>query len=698
MKRKKSELERSNLRYNMLSAGIYVVGIILLVQLFNLQIVRGATYREESNTRLSRESTIQAARGGIKDRTGTVLASSEMGFSLELFKTKVDDDTLNSALLTIVTILEENGDKYVNTFPISINPFTYNFETDEELNAWKTKYKIPEAASAEEAFYIFKDKYKIKYEDPNQIRKVLAIRYATTTIGYSTTKSIEISSDLSRESIIKLSELSGNLAGINIIVEPVRKYYMGNLGSHIIGYIGRITEEKLNASKDYKYKNDAYVGISGIEGVFEEYLRGKDGKKQIDMSVTGETTGEYTVEEAIGGSDIILTIDANLQSITEQALAENIQKIRDGGFGKVYDAQGGSAVVMNVKTGEILAMASAPDFNPQEFVGGISTSKWNEYRDSNALFNKSIQGTYAPGSLFKMVTAIAGLETGEITPDERINDTGKYPFANEPECWYYTSYHVGHGWLNVSQAIQKSCNYFFYETGMRLGIDRLSSYADFFGLGRKTGVELLGESAGTLAGEEAAKKANWSWYDADILYASIGQSYNDFTPLQVAKYISMVANGGHKINPTIIKNVIDSSGNQVPRAEIEQFIKQKLNLPDDTSPDYEISQDTINAVLSGMRAATEDVGGTAYSVFKDFAIDVGGKTGSAEAGAWVNAWFAGFAPFDDPEIAVVVLVENGGHGYYTGEVVRKIIEEYFGMNVQSVVEDMSASYETESLR
>ena len=160
MKRKKSELERSNLRYNMLSAGIYVVGIILLVQLFNLQIVRGATYREESNTRLSRESTIQAARGGIKDRTGTVLASSEMGFSLELFKTKVDDDTLNSALLTIVTILEENGDKYVNTFPISINPFTYNFETDEELNAWKTKYKIPEAASAEEAFYIFKDKYK----------------------------------------------------------------------------------------------------------------------------------------------------------------------------------------------------------------------------------------------------------------------------------------------------------------------------------------------------------------------------------------------------------------------------------------------------------------------------------------------------------------------------------------------------------
>lgn len=698
MKRKKSELEKSNFRFNILSAIIYLVGIILLVQLFNLQIVKGTEYREESNTRLSRESTIEAARGSILDRTGNVLASSEMGFSLELFKTKVDDDILNESLLTMVSILEENGDKYVNTFPITINPFTYNFGTDEEINAWKEKYKIPETASAEEAFYIFKDKYNIKYENPDDIRKVLAIRYATSTIGYSTTKSIEISSDVSRESIIKLSEQSGDLAGINIIVEPQRKYYMGSLASHIVGYIGRITPEQLNSTSDYKYENDAYVGVSGIESVFEEYLRGVDGKKQIDMSVDGEITGEYTVQEAIGGSDIVLTIDANLQVISETALVENIQKIRDGGFGTVYDAQGGAVVVMNVKNGEILAMASVPDYEPQEFIGGISNAKWNEYVQNDSLFNKAIQGTYAPGSLFKMVTAIAGLETGVISADERINDTGKYPYANEPECWYYTSYRSGHGLLNVSQALQKSCNYFFYETGMRLGEENLSNYAKFFGLGNKTGVELMGESAGTLAGPEAAQKANWQWYDADILYAAIGQSYNDFTPLQVAKYISMVANGGHKIKPTVIKNVINSSGTPIAKSEIDAFVKNKLNIPDDTSPNYEISQDTINEVLSGMKAATEDVGGTAYQVFRDFEIEVGGKTGSAEAGNWTNAWFAGFAPYEDPEIAVVVLVENGGHGYYTGEVVREIIEEYFGMNVQSVVEDMSASYETESLR
>ena len=391
MKRKKSELEKSNFRFNILSAIIYLVGIILLVQLFNLQIVKGTEYREESNTRLSRESTIEAARGSILDRTGNVLASSEMGFSLELFKTKVDDDILNESLLTMVSILEENGDKYVNTFPITINPFTYNFGTDEEINAWKEKYKIPETASAEEAFYIFKDKYNIKYENPDDIRKVLAIRYATSTIGYSTTKSIEISSDVSRESIIKLSEQSGDLAGINIIVEPQRKYYMGSLASHIVGYIGRITPEQLNSTSDYKYENDAYVGVSGIESVFEEYLRGVDGKKQIDMSVDGEITGEYTVQEAIGGSDIVLTIDANLQVISETALVENIQKIRDGGFGTVYDAQGGAVVVMNVKNGEILAMASVPDYEPQEFIGGISNAKWNEYVQNDSLFNKEIQ-------------------------------------------------------------------------------------------------------------------------------------------------------------------------------------------------------------------------------------------------------------------------------------------------------------------
>lgn len=631
------------------------------------------------------------------DRTGAVLATSEMGFSLELFRTKVDEDTLNNAILTITTILEANGDKYINPFPITINPFTYNFETAEEITSWKEQYKIPDVASPEEAFYLFKQKYNIKSENPDEIRKILAIRYATTTKGYSSTKSIQIADNVSRASIIQLSEQSSDLAGINIVVKPIRKYYMGSLGSHIVGYLGRITEEKLKSTTDYKYENDAYIGVSGIESTFEEYLRGTPGKKQIDMAVDGEITGEYTVEEAIGGSDVVLTIDANLQRVAEQSLANNIQKIRDGGFGHVYDAQGGAVVVMNVNTGEILAMASNPDYEPEQFIGGISTAKWNEYMENNSIYNKAIQGTYAPGSIFKMVTAVAGLETGAIDANDEIYDTGVYYIGDtEAHCWIYDSYHVGHGKVDVVSALEKSCNYFFYETGLRVGIDTLSQYASFFGLGRKTGVELVGEDSGELADRAAADRRNWGWYDSDTLSAAIGQSYNDFTPVQMAKYISMVANKGKKIQPTIVKSIIDSSGVPVEKSEIDSFVKRKLNIPDDDSQDFEISEDTMNTVLEGMRAATEDVGGTAYSVFNDFAIEVGGKTGSAEAGNWVNAWFAGFAPFNNPEIAVVVLVENGGHGYYTGEVVREIIEEYYGMNVQSLSEDMSAQYETES--
>ncbi len=475
-------------------------------------------------------------------------------------------------------------------------------------------------------------------------------------------------------------------------------YILGEtLASHIIGYIGRIDESEYENNKE-EYEADDYIGKTGIEYLFEKYLRGENGTKQIDMTVDGTSTGEYITKEAIGGSNVVLTIDANLQNIAEQSLKNNIEKIKSGGFGTAYDAQGGAVVVLNIQTGEVLAMASYPDYDPGQFLNGISTEKWNEYQNNSAILNRAIQGTYAPGSIFKMVTAIAGLETGVTTTSEKINDTGVYPRAHHPECWIYTSYHYGHGLLNVSGAIQHSCNYYFYEIGYRLGIDRLSAYASYFGLGRRTGIELPNESAGTLASAETAQKLGDTWTEGSTLSAAIGQSYNDFTPIQVAKYIAMVANKGQVVKPTIIQNVVTSEGNQVSKEEINAYVNEKLGLDDDYTESISMSQENINAVLEGMRSVTDEVGGTAYSTFKDFNISVGGKTGSTEAGNYVNAWFAGFAPFDNPEIAVVVLVENGGHGSYTAEVVRDIIGEYFGMNIQEVKENMYATYDTESLR
>ena len=249
----KDELQQSNFRYNVLTAIIYLFGVIIIMQLFNLQVVNGVTYRELSNTRLSREGTIEAARGRITDRTGVVLSSTIDSFSLEMFKTNVDNQMLNTSISLMTQILEQNGDGYINEFPISIDPFQYKFATEEETNAFKTKYKLPSTASAEEAFYLMRDKYEINSEDINEIARILAIRYAISTKGYSNTKSIKISNVISRNSAVQIQERSSELSGVNVVEEPIRRYNVSNSASHIIGYVSRINENNIkefNASGD----------------------------------------------------------------------------------------------------------------------------------------------------------------------------------------------------------------------------------------------------------------------------------------------------------------------------------------------------------------------------------------------------------------------------------------------------------------
>ena len=522
---------------------------------------------------------------------------------------------------------------------------------------------------------------------------------------------MEISSEISRNAAVQLQENSQNLTGINIVVEPIRVYHTGNLASHIIGYMGRISESDQKSfsaeGDDYEYAPDDKVGKTGIEKVFEKYLRGQDGIKQIDMSVDGTVTGEYTSEEAIGGANVVLTIDANLQRIAEDALERNITKIREGGFGQAFPAEKGSVVVTNVQTGEILAMASYPDYEPALFYNGISNAKYQEYNSNGAFLSRATQGEYPPGSIFKMVTAIAGLDSGSISSNELINDNGRYivsddPEYNNPACWYFNDYGVGHGRLNVEGALMKSCNYFFFEVGNRVGIDKLDEYADYFGLGRKTGIEIP-ESQGTLASRDVAKSKGEVWSKAYTASASIGQSYNAFTPVQMAKYISMVANGGHPLDLSIVKNVINSNGSQVSENELNEYVNKTLGTENVNMEDRNFNQEIMQTVHRGMKSVAEEEGGTAYNIFRDFEIEIGGKTGSAELSNNkdsndVIAWFAGFAPYENPEIAIVVMVEKGGHGNYTAEVVREIMAEYFGMNMEEVFEDMSAITEVESFR
>ena len=684
-----ASLDKKNVRYNILYILVYIVGIILIFQLFNLQIVHGEEYLQRANSRLTRETKIRAARGNILDCNGNVLAGNEIKYSLKIYKSKIDEQNLNTTILNAIFVLEKNGDKYNDDFPININPVSFKYENQERINKWLEENDLADGTTAEQALEYFIDEYSLKQYSLEEARKIIAVRYGIDVNGYSSMRGYEISPEVCEKSVAQIEEMNHSFPGINIEYRPIRKYYYSSLASHVLGYVGKIGNEEYTQNEGYEL--DDYIGKTGIEYVCEKFLKGKDGLKQTDMSIDGTTTGEYITEEAISGSNVMLTIDAKVQQVAEKALKENIEKINNGDYGEKREVYAGSVVVLNVKTGEVISMVSYPDFEPQLFVDGISTEKWNEYtvKGRSALINRTMQSAYAPGSIFKMVPAIAGLETGKITKDEQIECAGIYPGGYKPKCWYYTTYGRGHGYLTVSQAIQKSCNCYFYEVGTRIGIDNIEKYATYFGLGQKTNIELPGEISGTLAGKKLYEKLDEAWYYGNTLSAVIGQAENNFTPIQMARYIAMLTNGGKKLDLTIIKDIINNQGESMKTEEVKDYINKRLGIEKTSEENLNIQKENLKTVLEGMQSVTEE-GGTAYSVFKDFPIQVGGKTGSAEAGNdKTNAWFVGFAPYENPEIAVVVLVENGAHGYYSAEVTKEIMEAYFGLN-EEIVEDKTA--------
>ena len=690
-----------NLRYNLLSAFVYLVGAILIIQLFRLQIVHGQEYRETSNARLTRESTIEAARGNILDRKESVLATTKTGYSIELYKTKNTNEQINSVILKIINLLEKNEDKYINNFPIDSNlKFTYSKK--ETINDWKEKYDIPKDADEKECIEKFKERYEITNNNIEDVLKIISVRYEITTKGYSSTKSIKVAEGISKKSAIQFNEQNASFPGVNITEEPIRVYNRGSLAAHILGYIGKINDTELEQKLEEGYSSTDYIGKTGIEFVIEEYLRGEKGTKQVDMSVDGTIEGEYVQEEAISGNTVVLTIDSELQEKMEKIIKDNVNSLKKEGKNSTF----GAAVLMDVKNGEVLAMCSYPTYKPEVFVGGISTKDWEKIQSgNNPLYDRAVQGSYAPGSTFKMVTATAALESNVVTPTEYVYDRGVYPYSHNPVCWYYTSYHRGHGNINVKTALQKSCNYFFYEMGRRLGIDTIEKYAKFFGLGQKTGIELSSETKGTLASKEIAANKGQQWYLSDTLSAAIGQSYNSFSPLQMARYISIIANDGNYITPTLIKSIKDEDGNEVSKEEIRSYVNQLLNVSTDPISDLNVSKETLNTVKAGMRLVTSK-GGTAYSAFSSFKKSVAGKTGSAQAKIVVNGktkdiangWFVGFTPYENPEVAVVVILEDGSQNSYAAKAARKILEAYYNTDIegtQELKEDMSAYIYTE---
>lgn len=690
--------ENSKSRYTVLMILVGAIGIIFIGQLFNLQIVNGEEYRTQSENRLIREIKVTAPRGEIYDRYGKLIVTSTTGYSVNLYYTKIEKKELNEILLKVANILEKNGDDYYNNFPIDFETMTFT-KSEESAKNWKISNKISGDATAEEVITFYKNKYQIENSDISEVEKIIALRYEIASKGYSSVKSVVLAKDISKESMLELEERGKELSGIVITTYPTRKYVAGNVASHIVGYVGKISSKEYEARKEQGYNQNDIVGKSGIESTFEELLRGEDGIVRLEMDSTGRVTNKEEVKESKMGNSVVLTIDLDLQKKAEEVLEKYINKIRTGGFsGKYEDADSGALVVVDVKTSEVLALASYPSYNPDEFTNGISNSEYEKYfsNASKPMFNRAIQGSYSPGSTFKMATAIAAIESGAIGVKEQILTKGFYDKGHKPACWIWKSYRSTHGWVDAEKALKVSCNYFFYDVGYRMGIDNLSKYAKLLGLGVKTGIELPGEISGTLASREYIEKLNertgknTEWMIADTLSAAIGQSYNSFTPVQMANYVATIANGGVKNDLTIFKNVISSEGEEFIKSSVDKVIDEKISKPDDiTSGDLGISSETLDVVFEGMRSVTGESGGTAYSTFASFPIEVAGKTGTATPSSGSDhAWFVGFAPYDDPEIAVVCVIEHGGHGSYTAPAVKEVMEEYFGYNNSDVKEDM----------
>jgi penicillin-binding protein 2 len=475
---------------------------------------------------------------------------------------------------------------------------------------------------------------------------------------------VRIKRDADAALVTKIEERRRSLPGVIIEAIPVRYYVYNNLAAHIFGYVGKISSEEYALWKEKGYRPNDLIGKDGLELEWEEVLRGVDGGVQVEVNAQGEELQRLGMMPAVQGDGLVLTLDASLQKAVEATLQYYIENSRKNG----QPTKGGSAVVLDAKTGGILAMASLPDYDPNLFAAGISAKDWKKLiEDPNyPLTNRTIQSLYPPASVFKIVTAAAALDMGYTTAEEIFDDKGVYVL----DGWSFYGWNTkGLGRLNIADALAWSSDPAFYELGYRLGIENLASYALTFGLGQKTGIRLRGEAAGIVPTK------NWKlenfeerWYSGETLIAAIGQGYYLVTPLQQALILMAVANGGVIYRPMLVDKVITPEG--VIKNDLQPEVLRTVYLkPQDW--------DTIRQGLIGVTT-----NGTGTAVFSGFPYQVVGKSGSAETGRdATHSWFSAYAPADNPAVVVSVLVDEGGEGSAAaGPAVRRILEAYFGIN------------------
>lgn len=476
---------------------------------------------------------------------------------------------------------------------------------------------------------------------------------------------IRLKEDIDWKTLVYIENHRYDLPGIRIEVLPSRKYIHNNLASHMIGYLGRINPKELEDEKNLNYQPNDLIGKLGIEKLYEEKLRGEKGQRYVEVDVQGFEQREIAVHEPLSGNDIKLTIDLDIQKAAEKAL----------------ESKGGAVIVMEVNTGRLLAFASSPPLELEEFVGGISQKAWDKMQQNemHPFINKTIQGQYPPASTYKMVTALAGLSEGVINQDTIYYCAGSMMLhGRRYHCWKRS----GHGAVSLIEALAQSCDVYFYQVGLKVGVNALAKYGRSLGFGAQTGINLEHEKSGLLPTTEwKLKQRNEGWQEGETMSTSIGQGFNLATPLQVCQMTATIANNGIRYRPQIIESILDESG-----AVTEKFepIEDGRMLGDPKS---------LGLLKAGMLAVVNGDHGTAKIVRLD-GITVAGKTGTAQVVRLAkyknvpeedvpykyrdHAWFTCYAPAEKPEIAVTVLIEHGLHGSSgAGPVAKVVLESYF---------------------
>ena len=663
-------------------------------KMFNLQVIETGG-KIDNTTTYTTITRVKASRGDLLDLNGNVLVGNRASYDLVLnHYVLLSTDGTNEHLYALLKTCEAAGITYTDHFPVSAGkPFVYTL--DEYNSTWQSHFQAfldyQGGLDSDITAPLLIEKLKEIYDFPDawtddEIRKIIGLRYELSLRNCVPSLSNYVFlSDATDEQLSMIVEL--NIPGMSVEASTVREYSTP-YAAHILGHVGAMNADQWEYYKEIPgYEMDTMVGQSGLELAYEEYLHGTDGWREDTVAADGTLISSKYLTEPKAGSNVEVSIDANLQMVAETRLAAVIQELNAKEEGEDgYDAEGGSVVAINVKTGQILACANYPTYDPEDYY-----EDYNELleAENSPLTNRALMSIYPPGSCYKMVPSIAALESGLITPETNIEDKGRFDKYSDLilNCLVYTNQGVTHGSINVAEALMVSCNYFYYCIGDSLNVDKLDYVAKQLGLGEPTGVELP-ESVGYRANPETKKElysgTDRVWVMGDMLTAVIGQSDNRFTPLQLAVYTATIANRGVRKRATFMNRVV-SSDYQELLAENKPTVLSKL----------EMKESTIDTIFEGMHWVTWSRTGTAYNggAWRHMPVEAAGKTSTAQQfwGASDNGAFVCFAPLDDPEIAIAVYVEKAGHGSTLASIGRALILEYY--NEGTVSE--AAVYENE---